>query len=112
MIGDITCDIRGSVCSTLRASTHADPFYDYNPKTESEEPAFSSESNISVMAVDTCPNALPRETSHYFGEMLLEHVIRSVAEGRQSAVLDRATLLKEGRLTPKFSYLEDFAREG
>ena len=112
MIGDITCDIRGSVCSTLRASTHADPFYDYNPETESEEPAFSSDSNISVMAVDTCPNALPRETSHYFGEMLLEHVIRSVAEGRPSAVLDRATLLKEGRLTPKFSYLEDFAREG
>ena len=107
MIGDITCDIQGSVWSTLRASTHADPFYDYNPETEMEEPAFSSDKNISVMAVDTCPNALPRETSFYFGDMLLEHVLRPLSEGRNSAVLERATILKEGKLTQRFHYLEE-----
>jgi hypothetical protein len=111
MIGDITCDIEGSIRSTLRASTHASPYYDYDPVTGQERPAFSSPDHVTVMAVDTCPNALPRETSHYFGEMLLEHVIRPLAEGRPSAVLSRATILNNGQLTPRFSYLEDFARE-
>ena len=111
MIGDITCDIEGSIRSTLRASTHASPYYDYDPVTGQERPAFSSPDHVTVMAVDTCPNALPRETSHFFGEMLLEHVIRPLAEGRPSAVLSRATILKNGQLTPRFSYLEDFARE-
>ena len=111
MIGDITCDLKGSIQSTLRASTHAEPYYDYDPLTERERPAFSSEDHVTVMAVDTCPNALPRETSHFFGEMLLEHAIRPLAEGRPSAVLSRATILKNGQLTPRFSYLEDFARE-
>lgn len=34
MIGDVTCDIMGSIHSTLRSSTHADPYYDYNPTTK------------------------------------------------------------------------------
>ena len=106
MIGDITCDIEGSVQSTLRASTHGDPFYDYNPVTEQEEPAFSSDENITVMAVDTCPNALPRESSHFFGEMLIEHVLRPLCEGHESPVFARATILQAGRLTPHFSYLQ------
>ena len=73
MIGDVTCDIKGSVKSTVRSSTHDDPYFDYNPITEDEEPAFSSAGNISVMAVDTCPNALAKDTSAYFGEMLIKH---------------------------------------
>jgi alanine dehydrogenase len=112
MIGDITCDIEGSIRSTLRGSTHAAPFYDYDPVTEREEPAFSSEKHVTVMAVDTCPNALSRETSQYFGEMLLEHVVRPLAEGRGSAVLERATILEQGRLTPRFDYLESFVNGG
>ena len=112
MIGDITCDIAGSICSTLRASTHDAPFYDYNPFTEQEEPAFSSVDNVTVMAVDTCPNALPRETSHFFGEMLIEHIIRPLAEGRVSAALERSTILHAGQFTPNFKYLESFVREG
>ena len=109
MIGDITCDIQGSIYSTLRPSTHAAPFYDYNPVTGKEEPAFSSDRNVTVMAVDTCPNAIPRETSHYFGEMLIEHVLSPMAEGHYPAVLERATILKEGKLTQHYQYLEDFA---
>ena len=109
MIGDVTCDIMGSIHSTLRSSTHADPYYDYNPTTKKEEPAFSSMNNISVMAVDTCPNALPRDTSKYFGDMLIEHVFTPLLNGVKSPVIERATILKDGKLTEHFSYLEDFA---
>ncbi len=109
MIGDVTCDIKGSIKSTVRPATHADPYFDYNPITEQDEPAFSSEKNISVMAVDTCPNALAMDTSEYFGSMLIQHVFEPLLKGEHSAVIDRSMILKEGKLTPRFAYLQDFS---
>jgi alanine dehydrogenase len=109
-IGDITCDIQGSIQSTLRASTHNEPFYDYNPQTGKEEPAFSNDSNISVMAVDTCPNALALDTSAYFGDMLMQHVLVPLLKREHSNIIQRATILEDGKLTPHFAYLEPFAK--
>lgn len=109
MIGDVTCDIRGSIKSTVRPASHDDPYYDYNPVSEHDEPAFSSPQNISVMAVDTCPNALAMDTSAYFGEMLTKHVFEHLLKGKHSDVIDRSMILREGRLTPRFAYLKDFA---
>ena len=110
VVGDVTCDIEGSIQSTLRASTHDEPFYDYNPTTMSEEAAFSNEHNISVMAVDTCPNALALDTSKYFGETLSEYVFPLILEGRfDDPILSRATILKNGHLTDKYSYLKEYA---
>ena len=110
-IGDITCDIQGSIQSTLRASTHAEPYYDYNPATGQEEPAFSNDSNISVMAVDTCPNALALDTSAYFGDMLMQHVLVPLLKREHSNIIQRATILENGALTPHFAYLQSFAEE-
>lgn len=109
MIGDITCDIKGSIKSTIRSSTHDSPYFDYNPFTEQEETAFSSERNITVMAVDTCPNALAMDTSEYFGKMLIEHVFYPLLNGEHSDVINRSIILKEGNLTDRFSYLKSFA---
>ena len=109
MIGDVTCDIKGSVKSTVRSSTHDDPYFDYNPWSEKEEPAFSSDSNITVMAVDTCPNALAMDTSEYFGSMLMKHVFEPLLKGELSEVIHRSMILKEGKLTPRFEYLKEFA---
>lgn len=110
MIGDVTCDIRGSIKSTLRSSTHAEPYYDYNPVSSKEENAFSSDNNITVMAVDTCPNALAIDTSAYFGDMLVKHVFEPLLKQEKSEIIERATILKNGRLSARFSYLEDFAK--
>ncbi len=111
VIGDVTADIMGSIKSTVRASTHDEPFYDYNPKTGAEEPAFSDPQNITVMAVDSLPNALARDTSRDFGEKLSEFVIKPIAEGRigASRVIADATILVNGELTESFKYLQDFA---
>ena len=111
MIGDITCDIMGSLKSTIRSSTHDEPYYDYNPISEQEETPFSCEKNITVMAVDTCPNALPMDTSEYFGKMLMEHVFEPILRGEESKVVERSTILKHGKLTERFSYLNDFAND-
>ena len=111
MIGDVTCDIKGSIKSTVRPATHAEPYYDYNPDTEQAEPAFSSDNNITVMAVDTCPNALAIDTSEYFGKMLVEHVFEPLLKGEHSSVIDRSMILKNGSLTPRFGYLKDFSEQ-
>ena len=109
MIGDVTCDIKGSIKSTVRPATHDEPYYDYNPMTERDEPAFSSDSNITVMAVDTCPNALAMDTSEYFGDMLMKHVFEPLLKGDTSEVIHRSMILKEGKLTQRFAYLKEFA---
>ena len=109
MIGDITCDIMGSIKSTVRSSTHAEPYYDYNPNTRKEEPAFSSDNNITIMAVDTCPNALALDTSAYFGEMLIKYVFEPLLKGEKSPIIERSTIIEKGKLTKRFSYLKDFA---
>ena len=110
MIGDVTCDIEGSIKSTVRSSTHDAPYYDYNPLTGMEEPAFSSDLNISVMAVDTCPNALAMDTSEYFGKMLIKHVFEPLLNGFESRVINGSIITSSGELTEKFSYLENFAK--
>ena len=110
VIGDVTCDINGSIKSTVRPSTHSNPFYDYNPMSRKEELPFSSNNNISVMAVDTCPNALAMDASTYFGEMLIQNVIFPILEGHISddPVIRRATILDRGQLTPAYKYLDTF----
>lgn len=86
MIGDMTCDIKGSIKSTVRSDTHDDPYYDYNPVTEQDEPVFTSLDNITEMAVDICPNALAMDTSAYFGEMLTKHVFEPLLKGEPTEV--------------------------
>ncbi|MBO5919700.1 MAG: hypothetical protein J6Q34_04335 [Bacteroidales bacterium] len=110
VIGDITCDIQGSIMSTLRASTHDEPFYDFCTETLSEKTAFSNLKNITVMAVDTCPNALALDTSRYFGEALSEHVFPLILSGHtEDPIIARATILKDGQLTDRYIYLKEYA---
>lgn len=110
VVGDVTCDINGSMECTVRPSTHAEPFYDYSPKQGCEVPFLSDKDNISVMAVDTLPNALPREASEVFGGMIIKNVIIPMLRGETKAVQD-ATIVKDGTVTPAFRYLNDFVYE-
>lgn len=112
MIGDVTCDIMGSIKATIRPSTHADPYYDYNPYSEKEAELFEDINNITVMAVDTCPNALPKDSSEYFGEMLIPNVFEPILEGKEheSRIIRGATILDKGILTKKFDYLTEFSK--
>lgn len=110
MIGDVTCDIMGSIKSTIRPATHAEPYYDYNPQTEKEEPLFADPNNITVEAVDTCPNALPMDASEFFGNMLIPHVFEPLLRGEHTKVIQKSTILKDGKLTTNFEYLTKFAK--
>ena len=96
-----------SIASTIRASTIAEPFYGYDPQADAEKPAFEGET-ITVMAVDNLPGELPRNASADFGEALMENVIPELLGVRDTGMLDRASITKDGGLTAPYIYLEDY----
>ena len=106
-VADISCDINGPVASTIRSSTIADPIYGYNPQTE-KEVNFKDKDAIVVMAVDNLPCELPKDASEGFGEMFLENVIPAFFNNDKDGVLQRAKMTENGKLTPRFSYLQDY----
>jgi len=107
LVADISCDIDGPIASTIRPSTIADPFYGYDPKTESEVP-YDAPGAITVMAVDNLPCELPKDASEGFGEMFLKHVIPAFFNDDKDGTLARALITKDGKLTPRFAYLQEY----
>jgi len=107
VIGDISCDILGPIDSTLRSSTIENPFYGYYPR-ENSEVSLDHPAAITIMAVDNLPCELPKDASEGFGEMFLENVIPAFFNNDKDGILDRATICKEGKLTDRFKYLEDY----
>lgn len=109
VIADITCDIDGSIPSTVRACTLAEPFYDFDPKSGEEKPAFSSEKHLSVMAIDTLPGELPKNASESFGDVLMRGILPYYFEDANHEVIERAAITdKKGGIMPRFSYLADW----
>jgi len=106
-IADITCDINGSVPSTLKPSSIAEPFYGYNPLTEQIDIPFNKTS-VTIMAVDNLPCELPREASEDFGKELMDRVMPSVFGEDKEGIIERGTICKGGKLTPHFAYLSDY----
>lgn len=106
-VADISCDIDGPVASTIRPSTIAEPLYGYNPATE-KEVDFKDKNAIVVMAVDNLPCELPKDASEGFGEMFLENVIPAFFNNDKNGVLERAKMTENGKLTARFSYLQDY----
>jgi hypothetical protein len=108
VIADISCDIHGPIPSTLRATTISDPFYGYNPFLEIEEPAFTRSTNITVMSIDNLPGELPRDASVDFGKQLMRNALHYLFTNSGSPMIERATILKNGKLTSPFAYLGDY----
>lgn len=107
LVADISCDVGIPIASTIRSSTIADPIYGYDPKT-GKEVNFNSEGAITVMAVDNLPCELPKDASKGFGEMFMKYVIPAFFNGDKDGILERARMTKDGKLTERFSYLQDY----
>lgn len=110
IIADVSCDVNGPIPSTLRATTISDPFYGYNPHLGIEEPAFTRPTNITVMSIDNLPGELPRDASQDFGKQLMHNILHDLLSERESLMIRKATILKNGRLTDSFRYLEDYIK--
>tara|TARA_R110002049_G_scaffold33535_34_gene110527 strand:+ start:1916 stop:3121 length:1206 start_codon:yes stop_codon:yes gene_type:complete len=107
VVADVSCDIDGPVATTIKPSTIADPIYGYDPQTEAVTD-FMNKDAIAVMAVDNLPCELPRDASVGFGESFLKYVIPAFFNADKDGVLERARMTKDGKLTPRFAYLQDY----
>ncbi|MEA1785152.1 NAD(P)-dependent oxidoreductase [Arenibacter sp. GZD96] len=107
VVADISCDINGPVATTIRPSTIADPIFGYD-RQSGMETDFMNPDAIAVMAVDNLPCELPKDASIGFGEAFLAHVIPAFFNNDADGVLARALMTKEGKLTERYSYLQEY----
>ena len=110
VVADISCDVDGPIACTLKASTIAEPFFGYLPSEHIEVP-YTHPASIMVMSVDNLPCELPKDASEGFGEMFMNHVIPAFFNGDKDGILARAKMTENGKLTPRFAYLQEYVDE-
>ncbi len=113
VVGDITCDVDGSVACTTHATDPSDPIYVYDPQTGIGRSGVEGSGPV-VLAVDFLPCELPVDASRHFSGALYEFVSplsradlsRPLAESGLPPELQRATIVYQGELTEPYRYLE------
>jgi saccharopine dehydrogenase (NAD+, L-lysine-forming) len=115
VIGDISCDIEGSIECTARCTEPGNPVYVYNPRTETTTDGYAGE-GVVILAVDILPSELPREASIYFSGVLRDFIPAIVAADytvpfEQLALppeIKRAVIVYQGKLTPDYQYISEY----
>lgn len=118
VIGDITCDIHGSIECTETATAIEDPVFVYDPIEDSYEMGFKGR-GVAIMAVDILPSELPKESSIHFSEALKPYLKRmdetDFSVNFQDLTLPdpirKAVIVHNGQLTPDYTYLKSFLSE-
>lgn len=114
VIGDITCDINGSIAATVKPTDSGDPVYVYDPETGGTASGVKGR-GVVVLAVDNLPCELPIDASQFFGDSLVRFV-GPLARCDWDAPLDRldlppelrrAIIVHRGELVPAYRYLEE-----
>ena len=105
VIGDITCDVNGSIPTTSRSSTIINPYY-YVDRTTLLE-VEKNDKTIAVMAVDNLPSELPKESSKEFGDGIVKEVLPYILE-KDDGRIKKATITKNGDFLPPYKYLIDY----
>ena len=108
IIGDVTCDINGSVPTTIRSTSIAKPYYSIN--TESMKEMELGSKGIAIMAVDNLPSELPQDSSEEFGSSVISEILPYLIN-KDDGRINRATTASNGKFCSKFSYLNDFIKK-
>ncbi len=107
IVGDITCDINGSIPTTIRSTTIEEPNYWIERYTLKEIDENNDE--IAVMAVDNLPSELPRDSSTEFSEGIIKKVLPFLLKEDDGRILN-GTITTDGSFLEKYNYLNDYIR--
>jgi alpha-aminoadipic semialdehyde synthase len=115
VIGDISCDVNGSVECTVKATEPGSPVYVYDPASGQAKDGFEGRGPV-MMAVDILPAEIPRESSADFSRVLARFLpeIEKADFSRDfeglplPPELKRAVIVYRGELTPDYAYLKSF----
>jgi len=115
VLGDISCDVEGSVEFLLKTTYTDNPIYVYDPATGKAIDGVAGRGPV-VLAVDNLPCELPRDSSKHFSQSL-KPFVQAIAAADYSvsfeeldlpAPIKKATILHHGELTPDYRYIEKF----
>lgn len=118
-VGDISCDIGGSVEFLTRPSTIERPFYLYDSRADMVHDNLDDE-GVMMMGVDNLPAELPKDASQSFGDALLPFV-PALASSNGTLPFDRqhdlpaeirgAVVTDQGQLAPSFKYIQQLRKD-
>jgi saccharopine dehydrogenase (NAD+, L-lysine forming) len=117
VIGDISCDVEGSIEATVKCTQPDAPVYVFDPHGARAIDGVEGHGPV-IMAVDNLPCELPREATVSFGDALaplVSHGAKADFEASFDALalppeLRRAVVVHRGELTPAYRYLEKHVR--
>ncbi|MFC2149663.1 hypothetical protein ACFLQ8_03075 [Candidatus Auribacterota bacterium] len=112
-IGDISCDIKGSIELTYKTSSLDDPVYTYDAVKKKYSDGCRA-GGIAVLAVDNLPTQLPKDASEQFSSLIREYVYQLAAHGVRDITnhaalpleLRGAVIAEGGRLANEYEYLK------
>lgn len=114
-IGDVSCDVKGSVELTHKTTTSENPTFTYNPKTDKFADGYKSR-GITILAKDSLPAELPRDASVDFSGLVREYVYQIAAHGIKDITnhialpkeIRQAVIVQNKRLVKPYTYLKRF----
>ncbi len=112
VIGDISCDIHGSIESTDRATTIDNPSCTYFPDTDTYESGTFPD-GVTFMSIDNLPCELSVDSSEHFSKILVDLVPYLVTMNKEDSldaldippILKRAIITHQGSLVPSYAHL-------
>ncbi len=115
IIGDITCDINGSVQATVKPTWPDNPVFIYNAITGEDTDGYKGE-GVAVMAVDNLPCEFPKEASDNFSKalmpfmesLLLNDYSKSIHDSSLPDEIKKACITHQGKLEKDFEYLAEY----
>lgn len=115
VVGDITCDIDGSLACTTHATTPDDPVYVYDAQSGQTSSGVQGRGPV-VLAVDFLPCEVPYDATMAFSKALTPFMpglasadfTQTLESGGLPKELQRATIVHRGKLTPRFAHLAEF----
>jgi len=115
VIGDISCDINGSVECTVKTTSPDNPVFTYDPIKEQVTDGFKGRGPV-IMAVDNLPAEISLESSISFSNSL-KTIVPALAAANFSGsftecqlpdAVKKAVILYKGKLTSNYSYMKKF----
>lgn len=118
VIGEISCDVEGSVECLVKVCDPGNPVYIYDPASGEVEDGFDGE-GVALVAVEILPCELPRESSEAFSESLAPFIPELVKvdfdapyeEWTLPAPLRKALILAGGEFSDPYGYIAAFLEE-
>ncbi|XP_054290330.1 alpha-aminoadipic semialdehyde synthase, mitochondrial-like isoform X1 [Macrosteles quadrilineatus] len=117
-ICDISADPGGSIEFMNECTTIDTPFCLYDADRNKEYKSFKG-AGLLVCSIDNMPTQLPRESTDFFGDLVMPYAVdilqsdatKPLESHNFDTVVANAIIASNGKLTPKFEYIQDLRQE-